>query len=205
MYGVDPASTVRYGDVVPAVPKTRLSQEALVSTALALADAEGLSAVSIRRVAAEHAVTPMALYWHFRDKDLLLEAMVERVLSEIEMPVYPKGESPAWDVRLADLFTAIVGGMRRHPEIAPMVHQRLMGCEAGRGIGEFCFAALADGGFADDQMAQVGLYSINTMITLVSHPPAAIDGVTPSAASDDAWYATGIDLLLGGIRSLRRT
>jgi TetR/AcrR family transcriptional regulator, tetracycline repressor protein len=194
---------MRYGESVPAIPKARLSRDALVSSALAIADAEGLSAVSIRRLAAEHAVTPMALYWHFRDKDLLLEATVERVLSEIELPTYPEGESPEWDVRLTDLFTAIVAGLRRHPEIAPMIHRRLMDCDAGRGIGEFCFTALADGGFADDQMAQVGLYSINIMITLVSHPPSAIDGHAPSQASDDAWYATGIDLLLGGIRSLQ--
>ncbi|MFL5761300.1 MAG: TetR/AcrR family transcriptional regulator [Thermomicrobiales bacterium] len=40
--------------------------------ALAIADSEGLQAVTIRRVAKELGVTPMALYWHFKDKNELL-------------------------------------------------------------------------------------------------------------------------------------
>ena len=45
----------------------RLSREAIVSCAIALADAEGLAAVTIRRLASEQGVTPMAMYWHFND------------------------------------------------------------------------------------------------------------------------------------------
>ena len=50
----------------------RLSREALVEAAMALADREGLDALTIRRLAGEIGVTPMALYWHVKDKDELL-------------------------------------------------------------------------------------------------------------------------------------
>jgi len=53
----------------------RLSREAIVVGAIALADAEGLDAVTIRRLAQEHGVTPMAMYWHFSDKDSLLDGL----------------------------------------------------------------------------------------------------------------------------------
>jgi len=46
----------------PGRAKTELSHEAIVERALAIADAEGLEAVTIRRVALEVGVTPMALY-----------------------------------------------------------------------------------------------------------------------------------------------
>ena len=54
--------------------RVRLSRETIVASAVALADAEGLEAVTIRRLAQEHGVTPMAMYWHFSDKDSLLDA-----------------------------------------------------------------------------------------------------------------------------------
>ena len=52
-----------------------------------LADAPGLDALTIRKLAQELGVTPMALYWHFRSKDELLEGLAERVWSEIDIEV----------------------------------------------------------------------------------------------------------------------
>ena len=46
--------------------RTRLSRSAVVDRALELADREGIDALTIRRLAAELGVTPMALYWDFR-------------------------------------------------------------------------------------------------------------------------------------------
>ena len=55
----------------PEAERTRLSKEVVVECGLALADAEGLEALTIRRLATELGVTPMALYWHFRNKEEL--------------------------------------------------------------------------------------------------------------------------------------
>src|SRR5690349_18471231 len=57
-------------NVVPTrATKERLSRETVTERALALADAEGIDAVTIRRLATDLGVTPMALYWHFQDKE----------------------------------------------------------------------------------------------------------------------------------------
>ena len=49
-------------------------------------DAEGLDAVSMRRVAREVGVEAMSLYNHVRDKDDLLNAVIERVMKEFPFP-----------------------------------------------------------------------------------------------------------------------
>jgi AcrR family transcriptional regulator len=62
-----------------------LSRQAIVDRALELGDAEGLDAVTLRRLAAEFAVTPMALYRHVRDKQDLMNAMTEVVLDDLDL------------------------------------------------------------------------------------------------------------------------
>ena len=60
-------STARIGD--------ELTRESVIEVALTLADADGLDSVTIRRLAQHFSVTPMALYWHVKNKDELLQAM----------------------------------------------------------------------------------------------------------------------------------
>ena len=62
-----------------------LTREAVVSRALEIGTAEGLEAVSLRRLAQDFSVTPMALYRHVRDKQDLINAMTEVVLEGIEV------------------------------------------------------------------------------------------------------------------------
>src|SRR5579862_2663509 len=69
----------------PELERGRLSKRAVVDRALKLADAAGLDALTIRKLAQDLGVTPMALYWHFRSKEDLLEGMAERVWEEIDV------------------------------------------------------------------------------------------------------------------------
>jgi len=73
--------------VQPADVKKRpaLSRADVVARALAVGTAEGLDAVSLRRVASELGVTPMALYRHVHDKQDLLNAMLETVLDGFDV------------------------------------------------------------------------------------------------------------------------
>jgi len=63
--------------------RRQLSPEAIVGAAIGLADAEGLDAVSVRRVAAELDARPMSLYDHFASKDELLASMTDQVVGEM--------------------------------------------------------------------------------------------------------------------------
>jgi TetR/AcrR family tetracycline transcriptional repressor len=66
-------------------PRPALSRASVVARALEVGTAEGLDAVSLRRLAQDFGVTPMALYRHVRDKQDLINAMTEVVLDGIEV------------------------------------------------------------------------------------------------------------------------
>jgi DNA-binding transcriptional regulator YhcF (GntR family)/AcrR family transcriptional regulator len=67
-------------------PKQALSRDHVLRTAIAIADAEGLAAVSMRRLAAGLGVGPMSLYRHVAHKDELVTQMVDQVFGEPELP-----------------------------------------------------------------------------------------------------------------------
>jgi len=66
--------------------RERLTRERVIDAALAVMDAEGLDAVSMRRVAREVGVEAMSLYNHVRDKDDLLQGVCERIMGSYEFP-----------------------------------------------------------------------------------------------------------------------
>jgi len=72
---------------IPTLERPGLSRGAVVARALEIGTAEGLEAVSLRRLAQELGVTPMALYRHVRDKQDLINAMTEAVLEGIDATV----------------------------------------------------------------------------------------------------------------------
>src|SRR5262249_56141365 len=75
----------------PEQPK-RPTRDDIVAAAIDLADADGLQAVSIRRVAATLHTRPMGLYSHIARKDDLLDLMLDRALGEVlrdQRPVAP--------------------------------------------------------------------------------------------------------------------
>jgi len=66
--------------------RERLSEESILSSALALIDDEGLDAMSMRRLASRLDVQPMAFYHHFPNKDALLDRVADEVLASVELP-----------------------------------------------------------------------------------------------------------------------
>jgi AcrR family transcriptional regulator len=66
--------------------RTPLTRDLVVEAALRLMDAEGLEAVSMRRVAREVGVEAMSLYHHVEDKEDLLDGVCERVMAEFDFP-----------------------------------------------------------------------------------------------------------------------
>jgi AcrR family transcriptional regulator len=67
-------------------PRARLSRERVLRGALAVADAGGLGALTIRTLATELGVKPMSVYYHVANKDEILDGLVDIVFGEIELP-----------------------------------------------------------------------------------------------------------------------
>ncbi|WP_141959462.1 TetR/AcrR family transcriptional regulator C-terminal domain-containing protein [Actinoallomurus bryophytorum] len=92
-----------------------LTRARIVTTAIAVADAEGLASVSMRRVAGELGVATMSLYRHVTDKDDLLTRMMDTSFSEWPFP----DEPPAgWRERLELAGRMLWAMFRRHPWLA---------------------------------------------------------------------------------------
>jgi AcrR family transcriptional regulator len=157
---------------VVAKPKAeKLSREAIVDSAIALADAEGLEAVTIRRLAIEHRVTPMALYWHFKDKERLLDGIAERLYAEVVLP--PADAGGPWSARLRACLTALLDVLRAHPALVSIMQTRIFGSEPALEVSERCLGLLAEGGFDDERAAQIGSQALCMMVLMVDSVPGA--------------------------------
>ena len=76
----------------PGTPRrVRLTRDRVLAAALVVADAGGLGSLTIRSLATELGVKPMSVYYHVTNKDEILDALVDTVFGEIELPV-PGGE-----------------------------------------------------------------------------------------------------------------
>ena len=94
-----------------------LSRERILAAGLALADADGLDAVSMRRVAGELGVQAMSLYNHVENKDALLDGMLERVLGEAD----PPQDGGDWQEELRRCAVSLHDALRRHPWACALV------------------------------------------------------------------------------------
>jgi AcrR family transcriptional regulator len=98
----------------PVRRRPRLSREEIAATAVRIADAEGLEALSMRRLAAELGAGTMTLYYYLRTKDELLALVTDAVMGEI---VLPPGESlpTEWRAAITTIAHRSRDALRRHP------------------------------------------------------------------------------------------
>jgi TetR/AcrR family transcriptional regulator, tetracycline repressor protein len=152
--------------------RTRLTRTAVVDRALALADASGLEALTIRKLATELGVTPMALYWHFRGKDELLEGLAERVWSEIDISVDP---AAAWPDQLRGLLESLLAVLRAHPAASELLmrkHTLSVGEPAQRAT-EVALEILRSAGFSPADASAIAMSALWSGIMLVMSEPGA--------------------------------
>nr|ART39080.1 H505 [uncultured bacterium] len=94
-----------------------LSQDRITQAAMALADREGLDAVSMRRVGAELGVEAMSLYRHVPNKEALLTGMHALMLTEVRHHDGPSGD---WKERLRVVMRSFRGVCLAHPGVAQL-------------------------------------------------------------------------------------
>jgi AcrR family transcriptional regulator len=87
-----------------------LSRDEIVRAAIAVADAEGPDAISMRRIARELNAGAMSLYWHVSAKEELLDLMIDAVQGEMEAPE-PSGD---WRADLAAIARNERAALHRH-------------------------------------------------------------------------------------------
>lgn len=99
--------------------KPLLSRDRIVEAAGALVDAEGLEAVSTRRLAAALGVSGPSLYNHFRTKDEILDAVADSVSARVDLSMFDGG--PDWRGALHAWAHSYRDALADHPNIVPVL------------------------------------------------------------------------------------
>jgi TetR/AcrR family tetracycline transcriptional repressor len=137
--------------------------------ALRLGDEEGAEAVTIRRLAQELGVTPMALYWHFKNKDELLLGIVDHALSAVRAD---RAASDPWPKQLRAMVVALVTLMRKHPSLAELMHavDKPQGESFTRATND-ALTLLTAAGFGIEEAYWVASHLLQSAIGLVAAQP----------------------------------
>jgi TetR/AcrR family transcriptional regulator, tetracycline repressor protein len=113
-------------------PWGSISRDEIVRAAVEIVAAGGYEEMSIRSLAADLGVSPMSLYRHIRDKDDLLEEVVDILLAEVWQPASAKDDWQAWIVAAAATLRqflvtqpAALHVYLRHPVVSPTAIERM--------------------------------------------------------------------------------
>lgn len=156
-----------------------LSREAIVDAAVALLDEEGLDALTMRRLAQKLETGPATLYWHVRNKDELLDLILERAIGEFQ----PPGPDPdRWQEQIREMAHTMRRVMSSHRDLARVALGRWpMGPNALRWL-EWILAVARGAKLADRDAARVGflmpLYVVGFALDQDSGPLPLEEGVS---------------------------
>ena len=211
--------------------RARLTRAAVVDRAMQLADSAGLDALTIRKLAQELGVTPMALYWHFRSKDELLEGLAERVWSEIDIDI--DHEAP-WPDQLRGLLKSLLQVLRAHPAAPALLLHSEKQNEYFLRATETTLDVLRNAGFDPRYASEIARSTLWTGIALVmgeagitsldaddrtemqrmkqvvfatlptARYPRLVECAEPMTACDDPdfHYELGIDVFIAGVQAM---
>jgi AcrR family transcriptional regulator len=211
--------------------RARLSKATVTDRALKLADADGLEALTIRKLAQDLGVTPMALYWHFRSKEDLLEGVAEQIWSEIDVPVDP---SVPWPDQLQGGLESLIGVLRAHPAAPQLLLEHEKRNEPALRATEAALEILRSAGFDAQHASEIARSTLWTGIMLVMsesgyHPelsqderaewqrrsqielamlpaatyPRLVECAAPMADCDPEFhYRLGVELFIAGVKAM---
>lgn len=100
--------------------RVRLNRDRVLRAAVAMADTAGIEAVSMRKLADELGVVPMALYKHVASKEELLDGMVDIVVGEID----PLAAGADWKAAVRQRILSARRSLQRHPWAPAAIESR---------------------------------------------------------------------------------
>jgi AcrR family transcriptional regulator len=213
-----------------ATSRAPLTPDRVLRAAVALADRGGVEALSMRNLARELGVVPMALYKHVTNKDELLDGMVDVVVGEIDLPL----SGADWKTAIRQRILSARRTLLRHPWASRVIESRpeptplvieymdsMLGLFRGGGfsIDLTHHAAHAMGsrllGFsqelfddttaapADSEMIQAMAKAyphIGEIVRSITHDDASVVG---GGCDDQFEFEFALDLMLDGLERLR--
>lgn len=154
--------------------ETPLTKDELFERALAIADAEGLEALTMRRLAKEVGVEAASLYYHVPNKDALLDGVVIRMRSEMRIPEPLPAD---WMELMEAIFVEYRRMLAAHPNLISLAGRRVE-TDPDSGL-----VFLTQVGFSDDDAVElwqsVMAFTIGFSMFSSPHAAAATDDLPP--------------------------
>lgn len=135
--------------------KPLLSRARIVEAAGELVDAEGLEAVSTRRLAAALGVSGPSLYNHFRTKDEILDAVADAVSARVDLSMFETGRLD-WRDALHAWAHSYRDALSDHPNIVPVLARGPGRRPAGLRLADAVFGAMTAAGWPPAQATRIG-------------------------------------------------
>ena len=162
------------------LPRGALDRETVVAAALEIADRDGLSGVTMARVAEALGGSPMSLYRHLDDKQELLDAVADLALSEIPA-IAQDGRS--WRARLEEFMLESRRSVLRHPALVEIVLENSVQGPRAAAVGLDMIALLREAGFDEDSAIRGFMtlrnHNIGAMAWEVSRFRGGSEGIRP--------------------------
>ncbi|MEU9417796.1 TetR/AcrR family transcriptional regulator [Streptomyces sp. NPDC048272] len=136
--------------------KPLLSRDRIVEAAGALVDAEGLEAVSTRRLAAALGVSGPSLYNHFRTKDEILDAVADAVSVRVDLSMFDAEDGRGWRLALHDWAHSYRDALSDHPNIVPVLARGPGRRPAGLRVADAVFGAMTEAGWPPAHATRIG-------------------------------------------------
>jgi AcrR family transcriptional regulator len=160
-----------------------------------------LADLTMRRLASEVGVRPNALYWHFPNKQTLLAALADDLLSEVARP----DPAQPWDQRLRALAVGMRAALLRVPDSAEVVSSSWASGLSDRAVADDIAAAAAGGDLheRDARAVATAICQLVIGLTIEEQTRAQMErlGVTgPSGRDFDTEFGDGLEVILDGAR-----
>ena len=173
-------------------PKARVAVADLVQAAVRIADAEGIDAVSTRRVAEAVGISPMSFYTHIPDKAVLLDLMLDAVAGPGEGDDQPAARfAPAdWRANVSFVAREYRAFYLRHPWVLQVAtHRPVLGPNTMRAY-EYFLAAFDNLGLSEVEMDMSVTMVANYVHGAVRDVARARMVKEMTGMSDDEWWYT---------------
>ena len=130
-----------------------LSRQRIVEAATAIVDAEGLDALSTRRLARDLAVQAPSLYNHFPTKDEILDAIGDAIVAEVDISMFGRHDWPAALTMWARAYRAAFAA---HPNIVPFLARGPARRPSALRLADAVYGALVDAGWPPSYATRIG-------------------------------------------------
>jgi AcrR family transcriptional regulator len=165
-------------------PQPSLTRDQIAEAAIAIADAEGIDAVSMRRVAAAVGAGTMSLYRYVSRREDLVDLMADKVLGEVALPERPSGDWQA-DLRLLAMQQRALS--LRHPWAPEVGLARPSLGPNQLAIVEFALEAVADLGLDVDAMMGMAAMLTAFVRGFVQGELAELEARRRTGMTEDQW------------------